>query len=120
VALMAPRISLGPILYYWPRAVVDAFYDAVCASAVDIVYLGEVVCGKRHEVGFGDWMAIARRLAAAAKEVLLSCLALTESETICARCGGSSAMASSRSRRTTWAPSALPRRRACRSSSARM
>ena len=78
---MLPRISLGPILYYWPRAVVDAFYDAVCASPVDIVYVGEVICGKRHEVGFADWMAIARRLAAAGKEVVLSCLALTESET---------------------------------------
>ncbi|HEX6136166.1 MAG TPA: U32 family peptidase, partial [Casimicrobiaceae bacterium] len=78
---MTTRISLGPILYYWPRAKVDAFYDAACESPADIVYLGEVVCGKRHELGFDDWIGIGRRLAAAGKEVVLSCLALTESET---------------------------------------
>ena len=75
------RLALGPNLYYWRRAEIDAFYDAAADAPVDIVYLGEVVCGKRHEVAFADWLAIGRRLAAAGKEVVLSTLALSESET---------------------------------------
>ena len=74
------RLSLGPLLYYWPRAVVEAFYDAACASAVDIVYLGEVVCGKRHEIALRDFVSIGKKLVAAGKEVVLSTLALCESE----------------------------------------
>jgi hypothetical protein len=31
------RLALGPNLYYWPRADVEAFYDAAATSAVDIV-----------------------------------------------------------------------------------
>ena len=74
------RLSLGPLLYYWSRAAVEAFYDAACASAVDVVYLGEVVCGKRHELGLRDFVSIGKKLAAAGKEVVLSTLALCESE----------------------------------------
>jgi collagenase-like PrtC family protease len=75
------RLSLGPNPYYWRRRDVEAFYDEAAASRVDIVYLGEVVCGKRHELAPGDWIDIGRRLARAGKQVVLSCLALPESET---------------------------------------
>ena len=74
------KISLGPLLYYWPRETVLEFYDAVAASAADIVYLGEVVCSRRHELYFDDWYAIGEKLTAAGKEVVLSAQALTESE----------------------------------------
>lgn len=74
------KISLGPLLYYWPRAKVLHFYGEAAKSAVDIVYLGEVVCSRRHEVSFDDWLAIGAELAAAGKEVVLSAQALTESE----------------------------------------
>ncbi len=74
------KVSLGPLLYYWPRAAVLDFYRQVAASAADVVYLGEVVCSRRHELGFDDWHAIAGALAAAGKEVVLSAQALTESE----------------------------------------
>jgi O2-independent ubiquinone biosynthesis protein UbiV len=77
---MEMKLALGPLLYYWPRATVLSFYDEVAASAADVVYLGEVVCSRRHEVGIEDWIAIGRRLAAAGKEVVLSAQALTESE----------------------------------------
>lgn len=75
------RLALGPLLYYWPRATTEAFYDEIAATAVDIVYLGEVVCGKRHELKLADLVDVGRRLAAAGKEVVLSTLALPESET---------------------------------------
>lgn len=74
------KLALGPLLYYWPRATVLGFYDEVARAPVDTVYLGEVVCSRRHELAFEDWLAIGERLAAAGTEVVLSAQALTESE----------------------------------------
>ena len=44
------KISLGPILYYWTRQSVLDFYEQVVNWPADIVYLGEVVCSRRHEM----------------------------------------------------------------------
>jgi O2-independent ubiquinone biosynthesis protein UbiV len=75
------KLALGPILYYWPRATVLEFYEAVAAMPVDVVYLGETVCSRRHELRLPDWLAIAEQLAATGKEVVLSTQALLESKT---------------------------------------
>lgn len=74
------RISLGPLRYYWPQQRVRDFYDQVATSPVDDVYLGEVVCGRRHELHPEDWLEIARSLACAGKRVVLSTQGLIESE----------------------------------------
>lgn len=76
---MEMKLSLGPILYYWPRDDVLAFYEAIAASPVDIVYLGEAVCSRRHEVRLADWLDIANVLRDAGKEVVLSTQVLIES-----------------------------------------
>ena len=55
------KIALGPLQYYWPRAAVLAFYEAMSATAVDIVYLGETVCSRRHELRPSDWRSSWRR-----------------------------------------------------------
>ena len=73
------KISLGPIQYYWPRASVFDFYEAMATAPVDVVYLGETVCSRRHELRLADWLDIAAKLQSAGKEVVLSTQVLLES-----------------------------------------
>ncbi|HZP93078.1 MAG TPA: U32 family peptidase [Burkholderiales bacterium] len=74
------KLALGPLLYYWPKQGVLDFYRQVETSPCDIVYLGEVICSRRHELRLNDWLDLAQRLAGAGKEVVLSSQALLESE----------------------------------------
>ena len=73
------KIALGPIQYYWPRSTVFSFYEAMATAPVDVVYLGETVCSRRHELRLADWLEIAAKLQGAGKEVVLSTQVLLES-----------------------------------------
>jgi collagenase-like PrtC family protease len=68
------------LLYYWPRQQVFDFYEEIARTPVDIVYLGETVCARRHELRVQDWAEIARKLAAAGKQTVLGTQTLIESE----------------------------------------
>lgn len=74
-----PKLSVGPILTYWPRETVFEFYQMVADSAADIVYLGETVCSRRHEMRYSDWHDVADMLAERGKEVVMSTQTLIES-----------------------------------------
>jgi len=73
-----PKLSLGPIMYYWRRETVFDFYEKIATTPVDIVYLGEIVCSKRRVMLEKDWLSIATLLKRSGKEVVLSTLTLLE------------------------------------------
>jgi collagenase-like PrtC family protease len=73
-------LSVGPLLTYWPRRTLLDFYARVAELPVATVTLGEVVCSRRHEMKVDDWLALARDLTAAGKQVVLATQALIESE----------------------------------------
>ncbi len=74
------KVALGPVPYYWPREELLAFYAEVAGWPVDTVYLGEVVCPKRRHLRSGEWLDLARELAAAGKEVVLSTATILEAD----------------------------------------
>ena len=74
------KLALGPNLYYWTQDVLQEFYAAIANSPVDIVYLGETVCSRRHLMRLPDWLELAQKLTDAGKEVVLSTQTLIESE----------------------------------------
>ncbi len=73
-------LTVGPLLYYWPRDTLMNFYAEVAESPADAVVLGEVTCSRRHEMKPADWLALAHDLAAAGKQVVLGTQILVESE----------------------------------------
>lgn len=77
---MNMKLALGPVLYYWRRDALFEFYERIADAPVDIVYLGETVCSKRHNFRLEDWLEVAKKLAASGKQVVLSTQALIESE----------------------------------------
>lgn len=77
--MTAPRLelALGPLLFNWSFERVAAFYDQIAREpAIDRVYLGEVVCGKRGPLLAQALAQAADVLQVAGKTVVWSTLAL--------------------------------------------
>jgi collagenase-like PrtC family protease len=81
------RIAVGPLLYYWSRQDTFDFYISLATSEADIIYLGETVCSRRHELRRDDWFDLAAMLRDSGKSVVLSTRTLieTSSEAIAMR-----------------------------------
>lgn len=73
------KLTLGPLVYFWPKAEVHKFYGQVADWPIDVVYLGETVCSRRRELKQQDWLEIAQQLSNAGKEVVISTQTLLES-----------------------------------------
>ncbi len=74
------ELTVGPLQYWWPRAATMDFYADMADSPARTVVLGEVVCSRRNDFKTEDWLALARELAAAGKQVVLATQALVMSE----------------------------------------
>ena len=72
------KYSLGPVLWYWPKETLEDFYQQAANCSADTIYLGEAVCSKRRATKVGDWIEMAKTLAASGKQVVLSTLALVQ------------------------------------------
>lgn len=74
-------LTLGPLMLNWEAARRRDFYARIADEApVGCVHLGEVVCSKRAPFTDRDLPAIAERLRAGGKEVVISTMALLTSK----------------------------------------
>jgi collagenase-like PrtC family protease len=74
------KISLAPLAYFWSKESTLAFYADAMDWPIDIVYLGEVVCSRRHLLKFEDWFALAKEIRQSGKSVVMSTQTLIENE----------------------------------------
>jgi collagenase-like PrtC family protease len=73
---MTPRLTIGPIQYFWSAEKKQDFYARIADEApVDTVYLGEVICSKRQPFFDQHIEATAERLQRAGKRVVVCGLA---------------------------------------------
>ena len=69
------KYSLGPVLYYWPKETLEDFTSRRQTAAPTPFISAKAVCSKRRATKVGDWIEMAKTLAASGKQVVLSTLA---------------------------------------------
>ena len=71
------QLTLGPVLFNWaPERWRDFYFRIADEAPVDVVSIGEIVCSKRAPFFAPHLAAVAERLQAAGKQVLLGSLIL--------------------------------------------
>ncbi|MCK4709018.1 MAG: U32 family peptidase [Gammaproteobacteria bacterium] len=73
-----PKLSLGPVQYYWDKDTMFDLNQRIAETKIDIVYLGETVCSKRRLLRSDDWLELAEMLQRSGKEAVLSSMTLIE------------------------------------------
>jgi len=77
MAIEKTILSLGPLLFNWsPEKARDFYFRIADEAAIDIVYLGEIVCSKRQPFHISYIPEVMERLEHAGKQVILSTLML--------------------------------------------
>lgn len=80
-AMIAAKLTLGPVLFNWQPEIWRDFYFRIADEAeVDTVCIGEVVCSKRTPFFAPYIPEVIERLTAGGKDIALSSLALIMSE----------------------------------------
>ncbi|HBG46931.1 MAG TPA: U32 family peptidase [Deltaproteobacteria bacterium] len=74
------EITLGPVLFDWPKDEVLKFYEEASRMDVDRVYIGEVVCTRKIGLRMNDIEGIIKLLQDSGKKVILSTLAVISNE----------------------------------------
>ena len=74
------QLTLGPVLFFWSRDDILRFYSEAADWPLETIYLGEAVCSRRQQLRGQDWISLGQELAANGRRVVLSSLALIESE----------------------------------------
>jgi len=70
-----PKLTIGPILFHWPAEKKRDFYSQIAEEkAVDTVYIGETVCGKRTPFFEKHYEDVTKELHKAGKIVVFSTL----------------------------------------------
>ncbi len=78
---MNNMVTLGPMLFNWPLQKKMDFYNKIADEAnLDTVYIGEVVCQKRFACWGNIYDKIVERLTNAGKQVIISSLALINTD----------------------------------------
>ncbi|MFT0213157.1 U32 family peptidase [Pseudomonas sp. F1_0610] len=73
------QLTIGPILFYWHKEKVEAFYHSLSQLNLGSIYLGETVCAKRRELSLEDYITLARTISQTSNaQIVLSSLALLE------------------------------------------
>ena len=77
IATSAPaQLALSAVPFLWAAPVLRDFYSRIADEApVDVVYVGETICAKRHRLVADIYPAVIDRLERAGKSVVLSTLA---------------------------------------------
>ncbi|MBF0158526.1 MAG: U32 family peptidase [Magnetococcales bacterium] len=71
------KLAIGPVLFEWGKKGLRDFYHRMAyESAADILYIGEVVCGRRSHLTLDELVQLAQELKPSGKEIVLSTLGL--------------------------------------------
>ncbi|GLS82752.1 U32 family peptidase [Paraferrimonas haliotis] len=74
------KLSLSALSYCWSKQKVFSYYQSMATTGISTFYIGEQVCSRRRLMKNADYLELARMLQDHDKKVVLTSLALIESD----------------------------------------